>query len=718
VNKAAAAQYLTDLFGTRQGFVAVAHKVPGDKGNWKEAQFEWPRGKNALLQWAADHTTDNVFICPALRIDPHVRKKGDMRPTSWLWADVDWQTIPAENRAGVKRKIAEVASKTVRSGSGENVHVYVKLTRDVDRDEFAKLNTGLRDYLLADTKQADNSFLRLPGTTNWKTEGGSPVKAIGSGGEVWEPSALLKKPVFRNAKVAVDAEASDWDFVEVEGMSRRMMSRVQMTLEEAYGIYHKRHKAVWAITKELHRKWGLDNDQIHSLMHTFPPALSKAAEENGYDVHTDIDRCLSAIRATEGLTREEAEEVEGDALELATDADDHDEYEADVERLVAAKLKNREAERRARQQEAMAGHTEPPSDTSTCLSDALSVPPEPVQWLINGLCSAEANVVIAGQYKSGKTKLMLASLIKALVDDEQFLGAYDVQVPNGGAIVGHWNLEMSALDVIDKYMRPVGYTNTHNVHIANWRGYRLNILTEPGKDAAVEWLKSRNVQVWTLDSWTALCRMCGVDPNSGVEASSLIGAIDEIKQRAGVPVFFFLAHIARASADSERPGTRGASEVDDHVDTRWMFTVDKSEIRYLAVQGRDTEMSPTSLEFNEKTGMSKAGTTRQTAAAFGGTQMVVSALQSMNGKGLNKTALVKKLKEIQGGLSSRKADEYIEEALTADFIELREEHGRAGVSKVHYLTSDSAPEDDRQRKATPGLVDLSSVRQPNGRRRG
>jgi hypothetical protein len=149
------------------------------------------------------------------------------------------------------------------------------------------------------------------------------------------------------------------------------------------------------------------------------------------------------------------------------------------------------------------------------------MPPAPVQWLIEGLCSATANVVITGQYKTGKTKMMVASLISALADGEDFLGVHKVHVPEGGAVVGHWNLEMSALDLIDKYMRPVGYKNPDNIHLANWQGYRLNILTEPGMAHAVEWLKERAIQVWTIDSWSALCRMCGVDPNNGSEVSML-----------------------------------------------------------------------------------------------------------------------------------------------------------------------------------------------------
>lgn len=719
MDNSAAAQYLDMLFGTRQGYVAVAYKVPQEdnKGEWKEAQFEWPTQKSALLKWASDHTKHNVFICPALRVDPHVRKKGDIKPTHWLWADVDWQNVPEDRKAEIIKRVNEVGTLTNRSGSGENTHVYVKLTKPVGPDEFAKLNTGLRDYLLADNKQADNSFLRLPGTTNWKTPAGVVVRMSGGNKKAWSAGDLLRKRAFRDAKVVTDADAIDWEFVQVEGLTRRMRDRLEMPVAEAYGRYGNRHKAVFAITKDLH-KWGLGPDEIHSLMHAFPPAQSKAGEENGYDVHADVDRCLARIRQIEeaapDLTEEEQEEIGEVLTEL-------DEGEFRTERVseIAQGIRDRNAAvELVKDEEARSRHTKPPAEYSERFSDALSAPPEPTQYLIDGLCSASGTVVISGQYKTGKTHLMVASLITSLADNQPFLGTHDVHVPDDGAIVGHWNLEMSRLDLVDKYMRPAEYKNPDNVFLAHWQGIPFSLLTEPGKRDAIEWLTERGVQVWTIDSWSALCRMARVDPNDNKEVGTLVEAITEVKRSASVQVVFMLAHIARASSESDRPGTKGASELDQAVDTRWMLTVDKSEVRYLTAEGRGTSLSPTSLEFDESTGRSKSGATRQSAAAFGGAQMVASALQSMNGSGLNKTALIKKLKEIQPRLGNGKAGEYIEEALTADLIEVREERGRAGVAKVHYLTADTAPVDDPMRNGTPGLVDGSGVmRQPKSRRR-
>jgi hypothetical protein len=153
----------------------------------------------------------------------------------------------------------------VGSGSGNNAHVYVKLNRTVTVAEHFKLNSGLRDYLFADAKHADNSLLRLPGTTNWKTAQGAPVQVKGMTGQLVRVENLMRKRAFRDAKVT-DAEVSDsdWSFVDVSGLPRRIRAMANMPSEEAVAKYGTRHKAVWAITGELHKR-GLDADRMHSL---------------------------------------------------------------------------------------------------------------------------------------------------------------------------------------------------------------------------------------------------------------------------------------------------------------------------------------------------------------------------------------------------------------------------------------------------------------------
>src|ERR1044072_2589537 len=113
MDKRAAEQYLRQIYGTQQGYVAVGY-IDRDS-TWHEDQFAWPSEKAKLLTWA--ERDSNIFICPALRRNAHTRKKGDMLPTRWLWADVDWQTVPADKLEEVNRRIAELGGVLVLSGS-------------------------------------------------------------------------------------------------------------------------------------------------------------------------------------------------------------------------------------------------------------------------------------------------------------------------------------------------------------------------------------------------------------------------------------------------------------------------------------------------------------------------------------------------------------------------------------------------------------------------
>lgn len=717
MDKRAAEQYLRQIYGTQQGYVAVGYK---DRDNtWHEDQFAWPSEKAKLLAWA--ERDSNIFICPALRRNAHTRKKGDMLPTRWLWADVDWQTVPADKLEEVNRRIAELGGVTVLSGSGDNVHVYVELSRQVDASEHAKLNTGLRDYLYADNKQADNSLLRLPGTTNWKTDQGSPVQWQKKTSRAMSPDALLKRRVFRDAKVPPEVEAAEWDFVPMDGVSKRVMRLVQMPVDESLGRYGKRHKAVWAVTKQLTR-WGYGPDEVHSLMHTFPPALDKMAEENGYDPHLDIDRCLAAIRTVAeiapDLSEQQQEEITEALAELSPSELAEEQNKEDrehVHKLAREYRLRNEASLLAKALEAERLWVAPPPTVSWSLTTALRNPPRPIPHLIEGLCGAKHNVVITAQYKTGKTAFTIGSIARALCDGIEFLDHFPVKA-EGGLVVGHWNCEMDDNEMMDDYIRPVGIENTDNLNVANLRGYPVNILGEMGKRWAVQWLKGEIAdehgnyplpcKVWTIDSFARLARMAGVSEKDNDEVMSLLMALDEIKAQAGIDIVFLIAHTGRMQHEEGAERARGATAIDDWCDARWIMTkVDNT--RFLRVEGRGVSLPDSALVYDENT--------KHYALGFGGKTEVreetakdaVVKLVCEN-PGISKSALLTALRGV--GISNRAAQEPIDLAIDGGFIYLKEESKGGGKkAHCHYPVGSERPEGDRFKRATPGDVDLRGM---------
>lgn len=727
MNKRAAELYLNKIFGDREGHVAVAYK--GKAHSWNEQSFAWPAERNKLLAWSANHEADDVFICPALRRDAHTRKKKDMHPSRWLWADVDWQGVPHDRVADVKARISDLGGLVVRSGSGDNVHVYVELSRPVEHGEFIKLNTGLRDYLYADNKQADNSLLRLPGTTNWKTDAGSPVEVWNGKAQVTDPAALVKIRAFRDAKVPVEAEATEWSFVEVPDVPRRIKSMVNMPVEEAIGRYGKRYKAVRGVVNELHKR-GFSGDQIHSLMDKFPAALDKMAEENGYDLHLDVDRCLSVARATSILTEEQAAEIEEEAFEIATEEDDHAEREERILRLALVELERSEARKRARMLEAERTWVGPPPGVSWSLDNALKHPPRPVPHLIagyetgegmkKGLAGAKHNVVITAQYKTGKTVFVMGSLARSLCDGVDFLNRYPVNVPEDGAVVGHWNCEMDPDEMLDDYIRPVGIQNTSNLNVANLRGYPVNILSEPGKRWAVSWLKGeipdergnypKPCKVWTIDSFARVARMAGVSEKDNDEVMGLLMALDQIKVEAEVDAIFLITHTGRAEMEEGKERARGATAIDDWADARWIMTkVD--QVRFLAVEGRSVGLETTSLHYDDETKRYEMGYGgKAEVRAQEAVQVVVKVVK--DNPGIVQAALLKILAAEPFRISQRVARQHIEEAIDGNFVEIREVPLPQGGRKArqHWMVGQEKPEGDRSRRATPADVDMRAAR--------
>lgn len=723
MDKAAARDYLNKLFGDRKGHVAVAYK---DKGaSWQESQFAWPADKQKLISWATIHQDANIFVCPALRRDAHTRKKGDMVASKWLWADVDWQAVPATKRDAVRQRIADLGTYIVASGSGDNAHVYVELSRPItDPVEFAKLNTGLRDYLYADNKQADNSLLRLPGTQNWKTESGSTVAVRGGHGQPTTKSALMRHRAFQEARVIEDAVLSDWSFIEVEGLPRRIKAMVTMETDEAVARYGSRHKAVWAITGELHRR-GLGTDEIHSLMDKFPPAMSKAADENGYEVHRDVDKRLQWDRAKEPDTNEDEDDDAGEVFEQVSPQDMMDSLIAEG---VEKELLRRQIRKTADITEAERGWVGPPDDASWSLTDVLKTPPPPAQYLIGpphgmkrGLAGKKHNVIITAQFKTGKTTFVMSTIAKSLCDNEPFLGTAPV---SGQQTVGHWNCEMDADEMAVDYAIKAGIDNPDRLHIANLRGHRVNILTPTGRQWAIEWLTTRQVSVWTIDSLARLARMAGVSEKDNDEMFDLLMALDEIKVAAGVDVLFLITHTGREKHEVGQERARGATAIDDWCDARWIMTTD-GDTRFLAVDGRGVGMESLSLNYDEETGRSTIGYLSRSASVASGWEQVALTLVNEMGEGrpLTERVLINKMIETAKGSGKKlgrvTAKQHIIDAAESGFIDRRKEPSEKGPAVWnHYMVS--KPEGDRHRQATPRNVVVpptSGVRRKSRRAR-
>lgn len=715
-----AEQYLSDLFGTNPGYVAVAAKN-GQAGAWSEQVFSWPDDRHLLLSWAEANRSGDVFICPALRKTKQ-RTKNDGAHLQWLWADIDWQDVPDRLNARVNERIAKTSTFTVMSGSGENVHVYVKLKRPVTLDIWRILNAGLRAYLNADAKHTDNALLRLPGTINHKPGGGSVLLERGNGRTV-NPADLLKHKDWQG--IAIDDRGTNdgtYDKVDITHLWRgEIKRRCSMDVEEAVGRYGTRHGAVYQVAQWLSRK-GLTTDQIHTLMAEFPAGIDKEEDERGYSLHTDISRCLSANPTVEAI------QVVEDVFEVIEPGSADDTDEADDSLMTAARKRMRtwDVEDLARQMRAQRVFTPPPTDVSYTWAHRASTPRPPVQFAVEGIAAVGQNVTITGQYKAGKTLLAL-NLVRSLVDGQPFLSEFKVNGGAGSSRVGFWSMEMSQTD-LDGYVDPMAITTDGGQRLAllNGRGYGVNILTDVGKQWAVNWLKQWGCSVWVIDSHARMCRMAGVDENDNGAVLGMLHRLDEIKEAAGIGELYYLVHTGRGEQTEGRERARGATVIDDWADARWVLTR-QGNVRFIAVEGRTVvDMTARSVEFDPETGLMTLGSHDPVSAKVDGlTALIVSLVTDRPGE-LNGRALRAMVRERAGSAGVGRIKEAIEDAIRLGA--LRAVDGPRGEKRYWPATvseGETVGETvGRSGGATPrevnprGLSDLQARAEAFGKRKG
>jgi hypothetical protein len=651
-------EYLNLLFSQHKGYVAVAAKN-GAGGAWAERVFPWPDDKNHILEWAEANRDGDVFICPALRRSRD-RAKNDGAHLGWLWADVDWQDVPDDQHNVIKRRIEKLNTFTVASGTDDNMHVYVQMDQTYTLDVWRRLNAGLRAYLCADAKHTDNALLRLPGTINRKPGGGRVVMGQVSRRRA-KSSQLLALPAWKDIVLTDERGVNDgaYDTVDITHLWKgEIKRRCTMEVDEARGRYGTRHGAVFQVASWLSRK-GLTADQIHSLMAEFPAGLDKEDEERGYSLHTDISRCLSTQPTIEAL------EIVEDVFEVVSDD------EPDDSLMVSARkrLRTWDVEDLARQIRAQRVFTPPPDDVSYTWANRCATPRPPVQFAVDRIAAIGQNVTITGQYKAGKTLLAL-NLIRSLVESEPFLEEFKVGTSGGSARVGFWSLEMSMTD-LDGYIDPlaIGPDASSRLAILNGRGYGVNILTDVGRQWAVNWLKQWGCGVWVIDSHARICRMAGVDENDNGAVLSLLHRLDEIKEAAGVGELYYLVHTGRGDNGSDGMGggiarARGATVIDDWADARWVLTR-QGAVRFLSVEGRSvTDMEPRSLDFDKETSRMVLGTHDPVSAKVDGlTALVVSLVADHPGE-YNGRALRSVVRERAGaGNGAERVKRAIDEAV-------------------------------------------------------
>lgn len=150
--------YLMRRFDKQHGYVAIAVRFNGRA--WVEHQYLWPEQKGGLLRdiKELEDKQADIYICPTLRKDEG-RDKWNGLSGRTVFADLDGGEIPTPLLP---------CTELVNSGTAGHFHAYITLTDEVPVEQIEALNYALAKVSNGDNKWANNTVLRLPGTTNYK----------------------------------------------------------------------------------------------------------------------------------------------------------------------------------------------------------------------------------------------------------------------------------------------------------------------------------------------------------------------------------------------------------------------------------------------------------------------------------------------------------------------------------------------------------------------
>lgn len=315
-----------------------------------------------------------------------------------------------------------------------------------------------------------------------------------------------------------------------------------------------------------------------------------------------------------------------------------------------------------------------PAFTHT-LTDELAIPDEPVRYAVEDLLPAGGNALLAAQYKSGKTTLVM-NLLRAYADDEPFLGRF--RVTPGTGRIAFFNYELSDT-LCRRWLRDMGINNTDRVSVLNLRGYRLPLTAASVEDWIVGWLREHDITFWIADPFARAAT--GTDENSNTEVGVWLDTFDVIKDRAGVSEAVLPTHTGRTEHEAGQERARGATRLDDWADVRWLMTKDDEDRRYFRATGRDVELAEEMLTYDAGTrALQYGGGDRKWVKNRALAQSVLDFINANPGVGV---------KAIQAGVVGNKVQI---DAMRQDLIRrhrVRVDSGERGM-QMHYANEETA----------------------------
>lgn len=327
------------------------------------------------------------------------------------------------------------------------------------------------------------------------------------------------------------------------------------------------------------------------------------------------------------------------AQAASTNEDDDEDYHALQVRRRAYELRvNDEAKTLwNRQQAAAAGRVRP---QLTNLVDLLAQPDEDAQYRIHDLLPTGGRVLLAAQYKAGKTS-MIANLLRSLVDGHDFLGRLPTTPVNRVVLID------TELDerMLRRWLRDQNIVNQAAIDIVCLRG-RLTTFDILDDAVRAEWAADMSgADFVILDCLRPCLDALGLSEDK--EAGRFLTAFDGLCKESGASEATVVHHMGHSQERS-----RGDSRLLDWPDVLWKIVRDDEEgdtgDRYFSAMGRDVNIPEARLDWTPETRsllLCEGGRAEKRARNMG-VDLVEILSDPANTAGLSQNKLVGKLKAL------------------------------------------------------------------------
>lgn len=237
---------------------------------------------------------------------------------------------------------------------------------------------------------------------------------------------------------------------------------------------------------------------------------------------------------------------------------------------------------------------EPPPVRS--LDALLAEPDSAQQYIVDRIAPANGRVMLAAQYKAGKTTLR-DNLVRALADREPFLDRFDIHRPPRRIALIDTELDD---DTLRRWLRDQNITNrTAVVDVIGLRGKvaALDLIDDRCRATWAERFRGLGCDYLVLDCLRPILDALGLDETR--DGGRFLVAFDRLLHDAAIPAACVIHHMGHTGERS-----RGDSRFQDWPDAIWRLVREDDEPgspRFLSAYGRDVDVHEGRLSFNPDT---------------------------------------------------------------------------------------------------------------------